>query len=300
VGADKERRIPSDNSRQDTINSAQDPVAKRRSVITSTARRRPYQSIRKQLSTEEDMATNSDATILELFMKSHQQYDDIATYNHIFYAMKARNTMFNDQNILAVIECERITYTAEFQNKLAEFYEKNPRWSNDIANTRVLLDRWHKAGFSYVTVEGLERVANEGGLSESAQWKAAQAAIAERNRLIKSISQGQPTYLRFVPAVAAYRNFASADLNAMSNEDLAAIETEVLEARRLQGLDAAALKTEVQQTRHVYSRYEQIPADYKGTPWSAQLIRSLPSTILKGLLRTYGEQQLNDVIQGRR
>ena len=81
---------------------------------------------------------SSDSISLELFMKSHEEFDSVANFNRIMEVHKRGNARMNDANILAIIQREGIGYTAEYQQALQDFYAaRKARAGTKTAPTRV-------------------------------------------------------------------------------------------------------------------------------------------------------------------
>lgn len=241
---------------------------------------------------------SSTKITLDLFMRDHEEYASEANFARIYESITGRNAMMNDTNILATISREGIGYNVEFQNALQEFFAANPRWNNDTANTRSLIEAYKRGGFSYVSLSALESCALTAGLSESAAWKAKQAASNERATLIRTISGGKDSYQRFVPAVGTFRNFQTADLESMDTDQLRAVATEVEEHRRVRGLDAAQVRAEVHQTSQRYSQYLNLPPTMPdGRPWSIYNFNKQPMALIKDQIRKYGVENINAACQ---
>ena len=242
----------------------------------------------------------SDSISLELFMKSHEEFDSVANFNRIMEVHKRGNARMNDANILAIIQREGIGYTAEYQQALQDFYasKEGSRWGKNSANTRLLIERFKSSGFSFVSAEALASCVAGAGLAESAQYKAAQSANNERVNLIRAISGGKASYSMFVKAVGTFRNFATADLQNESTERLREIAAVIEEQNRVRGLDANQVRTEIHQNSQRYSQYLPLPdAMPDGRPWSIYNFNKQPVALIKDQIRKYGVENINAACQ---
>ena len=241
---------------------------------------------------------SSTKITLDLFMRDHEEYASEANFARIYESITGRNAMMNDTNILATISREGIGYNVEFQNALQEFFAANPRWNNDTANTRSLIEAYKRGGFSYVSLSALESCALTAGLSESAAWKAKQAASNERDKLIQEITLGKPTFQMFSKAHGAMRNVDSSTLQSDPTETLREIRASVVERRKYEGMDKDQLRTEAHQSAQRYSQYLPLPdAMPDGRPWSIYNFNKQPVALIKDQIRKYGVENINAACQ---